>query len=96
MATLVVDDEKCFVSDDWMGQGKIYDMPWEALGSDTGEDRRIQAARARRGTHTCRQRSRYQICSLGLPRQSSELAYGQNQLWFSKDEPTTTLVSVGL
>ncbi|KAJ7635445.1 hypothetical protein DFH06DRAFT_1139376 [Mycena polygramma] len=32
-----------------------------------------------------------EFCALELPRISSELVYGESQMWFSKDEPTTDI-----
>ncbi|KAK6980928.1 hypothetical protein R3P38DRAFT_3376544 [Favolaschia claudopus] len=89
MSVVVVDDDKPFVASEWIGCGKVYsqDTPWEViqaknaafeLSAETIDFLAIPAPHL----------SVLDFAKQVLPRQSSELAYQESLLWFSKEEPT--------
>ncbi|KAJ6602110.1 hypothetical protein B0H10DRAFT_1958265 [Mycena sp. CBHHK59/15] len=90
MATIVVDDEKEFIADDWIRKGKDYSdhLPWEVIQAKNAV---FKLPAPVVGRIPARNVPVTEFAALALPRQSSELAYGESQLWFSNDEPTTDI-----
>ncbi|KAJ6600108.1 hypothetical protein B0H10DRAFT_2196455 [Mycena sp. CBHHK59/15] len=90
MATLMVDDEKPFISDDWIGKGKSYsgDLPGEVLQAKITAFMPPEPAV---GLVPAGSLPVMEFAAIALPRQSSELAYGESRLWFSDDAPTTDI-----
>ncbi|KAJ6579436.1 hypothetical protein B0H10DRAFT_2235686 [Mycena sp. CBHHK59/15] len=82
MATLMVDDEKPFISDDWIGKGKSYsgDLPGEVLQAKITAFMPPEPAV---GLVPAGSLPVMEFAAIALPRQSSELAYGESRLWFS-------------
>ncbi|KAJ6538761.1 hypothetical protein B0H10DRAFT_2245563 [Mycena sp. CBHHK59/15] len=79
MATLVVDDEKPFIADDWIGKGKSYsgDLPGAVLQA------KITAFTPPEpvvGLVPAGNVPVMEFAAIALPHQSSELAYGESQL----------------
>ncbi|KAJ6620818.1 hypothetical protein B0H10DRAFT_2432733 [Mycena sp. CBHHK59/15] len=90
MGTIVVDDEKEFIADDWIRKGKDYsdDLPWEVIEAKNAV---FKLPAPVVGLIPAGNVPVTEFAALALPRQSSELAYGETQLWFSNDEPTTDI-----
>jgi hypothetical protein len=80
MATVVVDDEKCFIADDWIGKGKCYsgDLPGEVLQA------KITAFMPPEPVVELIPAGNVPVMEFAvivLPRQSSELAYGESRVF---------------
>ncbi|KAJ7242483.1 hypothetical protein C8J57DRAFT_1084298 [Mycena rebaudengoi] len=86
MEAIVIDDTP-FIPEYWLGKGKAYsDAPFEVIAAKN--------AVFKLPPQVLRQIPDgnlpvMEFSELVLPRMSSELVYGESQLWFSDDEPTT-------
>jgi hypothetical protein len=88
MADLDIDDRP-FIPADWIAKGKLYsDAPFEVIGAKNAVfELPAQAAEMiPPGSLPVAK-----FCGLPLPRISLELIYGESQMWFRNDEPTTNV-----
>ncbi|KAJ7814858.1 hypothetical protein B0H13DRAFT_2463640 [Mycena leptocephala] len=91
MAALEIDDDKPFIADDWIGKGKEYsDVPWEVIQAKNAVFALPPPVAGRLGI-PAKNVPVTRFAALALPRQSSELAYGESQLWFSHDDAITDI-----
>ncbi|KAJ6583861.1 hypothetical protein DFH09DRAFT_1308580 [Mycena vulgaris] len=95
MAELIIDSHHPFVPADWIGTGKQYsgDLPFEVINAKNVAFE-LPAEWAGK-LMPARNLPVMKFSELKLPRHSSELAYGESQLWFSNDEPTMDISLLG-
>jgi hypothetical protein len=88
MADLDIDDRP-FIPADWIARGKQYsDAPFEVISAKNAVFELPAPAQATEMILSA-SLSVAKFCSLPSPRISSELIYGESQMWFRNDEPTT-------
>ncbi|KAJ7670785.1 hypothetical protein DFH06DRAFT_980885 [Mycena polygramma] len=84
-----IDTDAPFIPADWIGKGKQYsDAPFAVIAA-----KNAVFALPAQATELIPPGSLSvtKFCDLALPRTSSELVYGESQMWFSKEEPTTDI-----
>jgi hypothetical protein len=93
MAPAADDIEAPFIPSDWIGKKKDFtsDLPVAVIAAKN--------AVYKLPTHAMEMMPPgklpvIQFAELALPRTSSELVYGESQLWFRDDEPTTDISSL--